>query len=330
MLNSWLILTGSLIVLGIAANYLVHSSVKIAKLLKVSEMFIGLTIVAWGTSAPEVAVSAVAALDGKGALSVGNVIGSNIFNLGFILGIVALIAPQAIKKKMVYRDGTVLFVATLTVLTFVWDGHVTIIEGLIMLGLLIGYASYLFIKKDIPAEELEEIEASKNPNGKSVKNIGLQFFVFGISLYILVKASEYTVSAATDIALTFGISEWAIGATIVAAGTSLPEVATSVIATIKRKFDLSVGNVIGSDIFNALGIIGISAVLAPLQLTSTNTVFGLPDYLFSQVLLVLTIVVILIFMRTKWTLSRFEGGVLLVTAASRMAYEIYLGSSAAI
>lgn len=327
MLFEWLTLIASLVVLGISANYLVHSSVKIARIFGISEMLIGLTLVAWGTSAPEIAVSVNAALDGKGALSVGNVIGSNIFNLGFILGIVAIISNQKIHKKMVYRDGVILALSTILVLTFVWDNHVEMWEGIVMIGLLLSYATYLFVKKDVPTEELEELEKDTElPEPKIKKdNKWLLIIIFFVSLYILVKASDATVEAATAIALAFGISEWAIGVTIVAAGTSLPEVATSVIATIKRKFDLSIGNVIGSDIFNALGIIGISAIVSPLTLTSKNTILGFPDYIFSQILLIATLALILFFMRTRWTLSRNEGIVLLVIAIGRMGFEIYLG-----
>ncbi len=327
MAIQWLILAASLAVLAIAANYLVHSSVKIARLFGVSEMLIGLTLVSWGTSAPEIAVSVSAALDGHGALSVGNVIGSNIFNLGFILGIVAIVANQKIHKKMVYRDGLVLALSTVLVLAFLWDHHVQVWEGITMLALLACYSIYLFVKKDVPVENLEEVsEATQLKEPEEAKHKKwIYLLVFIVSLYILVKASEYTVEAATEIALAFGISQWAIGVTIVAAGTSLPELATSVIATIKRKFDISIGNVIGSDIFNALGIIGISSIVAPLTMTSSNTILGFPDYIFSQILLVATLILILFFLRTNWTLSRREGIILVILASGRMGFEIYLG-----
>lgn len=326
MLTEWLILIASLIVLGVSANYLVHSSVKIARLFGISEMLIGLTLVAWGTSAPEIAVSVTAALDGKGALSVGNVIGSNIFNLGFILGIIAIISNQKIRKKMVYRDGVVLGLSTILVLALLWDSEVHVWEGALMLGLLATYSIYLFVKKEVPTDDLEEISEATDLTAPEPKHRKwLYVIMFVASLYVLVKASDFTVEAATAIALAFGISEWAIGVTIVAAGTSLPEVATSVIATMKRKFDISIGNVIGSDIFNALGIIGVSSIVAPLTLESNNTILGFPDYIFSQMLLIATLILILIFMRTRWTLSRTEGIILLIIAVGRMGFEIYLG-----
>lgn len=326
MLTEWLILIGSLAVLGVAANYLVNSSVEIARIFKIPEILIGLTLVAWGTSAPEMAVSATAALNGQGALSVGNVIGSNIFNLGFILGIVAIIANQKIQKKMVYRDCLILFISTILVLTFTWDKNVKIWEGIIMLALLLSYAVYLFVKKDFPTEEITEIKKKTEIHETHVgKRKWIHLLIFFASLYILVKSSEFTVEAATTIALAFGISEWAIGVTIIAAGTSLPEIATSIIATMKRKFDISIGNVVGSDIFNSLGIIGISSVIAPLSLTSNTQILGFADYTFSQILLVLTLILIIIFMRTGWQLTRREGIFLLIIAIGRMGFEIYIG-----
>jgi cation:H+ antiporter len=316
MIEHIFILIAAMTVLGFSAHYLVHAAIKIAQRLKVSEAFIGLTIVAAGTSAPEIAVSVVAALNGQGALSVGNVIGSNIFNLGFILGLVAVISPQVIPKKMVYRDGVVLFGSTLIVLAMLWNQFVSFWEGALLLFILASYNLYLWFKKDIPETDEEEMESETK---------WYDYVVFFVSLFFLIKSADYVVESAVFIAQSFGLSEWAIGATIVAAGTSLPEVATSIIATLKKKFALSVGNVIGSDIFNALGIIGVSAVISPLSVQAGSSMFGLPDNIISMLLLSATILLILFFMRTGWKISRFEGFILLTISISRMAFEIYLG-----
>lgn len=316
MAQEIIILIVALVVLGVAAHYMVNAAIHIAKLLKLPTILIGLTIVAAGTSAPEISVSVMAALAGNGDLSVGNVIGSNIFNLGFILGIIALISPQVISKKMVYRDGLVLTLSTLLVLLFVWNQHVSFLEGLIMLVLLFAYNVYLFVKKDAPELDQEELRPAK----------WYDFVIFFVGLFFLIKASDYVVEAAVSIASSFGMSEWAIGVTIVAAGTSLPEIATAVAATFKKKFDLAVGNVVGSDIFNALGIIGVSAFVAPIDLKSRTEIFGMPDNVFSLAMLVVTIVLILIFMRTGWKISRREGALLLLIAVARMGFEIYIGA----
>lgn len=311
-----LILIASLVFLGFSANYLVNASIKIARKWKVSELFIGLTIVAMGTSAPEIAVSVFAALKGQGDLSIGNVIGSNIFNLGFILGLVSIMAPQIIPKKMVWRDGMVLLFGSLMVFLFMYDLKIVLWEGLMLLIFLVSYLGLLFFKKDAPTED--EDDGGEVGNWKD-------YLIFAVSLFVLVKSSDYTVSSAVYIAEYFKISAWAIGATVVAAGTSLPELATSIIATMKKKFGLSIGNVIGSDIFNTFGIIGISSVVTPIVLQSRTQIFGMADSLFSVMILIATLILLLIFMRTGWKISRKEGFILFIIAVIRMVFEVYSG-----
>lgn len=317
MLTQILILIISLASLCFSASFLVNSSIKIARKWHVSEMFIGLTIVAMGTSAPEIAVSVFAAIKGQGDLSIGNVIGSNIFNLGFILGLVAIISPQLIPKKMVYRDGLVLLLATIMILVFMVDLKIVFYEGALLLTFLIFYLSTLWFKKDIPSDD--DLDG----------DLGTwkDYLIFIISLAVLVKSSDFTVSAAVYIAEYFKVSAWAIGATIIAAGTSLPEVATSIIATLKKKFGLSVGNVIGSDIFNSFGIIGISSIITPIVLQSKNQIMGIADSIFSVLLLVLTLLMVLFFMRTNWKISRKEGVIIFLIAVLRMAFEVYIGKT---
>lgn len=310
-----IILLLSLVALGFSANYLVNSSIRIARKWHVSEMFIGLTIVAMGTSAPELAVSAFAALEGQGDLSVGNVIGSNIFNLGFILGLVAMIAPQIIPKKMVNRDGLILLLSTVMILVFMLDLKIVFWEGAVLLIALISYLGLLWVKKDVPTED----------DDKGEVGTWKDYLIFAVSLFVLVESSNFTVSSAIYIAEYFQISAWAIGATIVAAGTSLPEVATSVIATLKKKFGLSVGNVVGSDIFNTFGIIGISSFIAPITLRSRTEIFGIADSIFSVIILVATILLLLFVMRTGWKISRREGVLIFTLAIMRMAFEVYVG-----
>lgn len=316
MTTNILILLASLVFLGFSAKYLVDSAVKIARKWNLSEMFIGLTLVALGTSAPELVVSINAALRGQGDLSVGNVIGSNIFNLGFILGLVAIIAPQVIPKKVVKRDGMFLLGSTALVLFFALDLRIVFWEGLTLILLLISYLAYLWYKKDLPSED-------EDASGEAATK--KDYLIFLVSLIVLIKASDYTVSSAIFIAEYFKISAWAIGATIVAAGTSLPELAVSVMATIKGKFGLSIGNVIGSDIFNTLGVIGISAFISPITLESKTQILGFPDSIFSIMLLILTLLLTLWLMRTNWKLTRKEGALLLFIAVVRIVFEIYVG-----
>lgn len=309
----------ALTVLCIAAHYLVESAVHIAKTLKMSDILIGLTIVAMGTSAPEIAVSVMAAIHGNGSLSVGNIVGSNIFNVGFILGIIALISVQKIDHKLVYRDGLVLLLSTILILFVAWDHHVSFIEGVIMLLLLTMYNITLFVKKEVPEFEAE-FEAL------ATRKHWYDAIIFVCSLIVLVIASNFVVDSATLIAQNFGMTEWSIGVTIVAIGTSLPEIATSMAATYKKRFDLAVGNLIGSDIFNALGIIGVSAVITPLSLnSSTNTIFGLRDNIVSILIQAITLVITLILMRTGWKIGKREGTILVSMSVLRVLFEGYVG-----
>lgn len=319
MLINFLILIVSLIILSYAANYLVNSGIKIARKWNVSELFIGLTLVAMGTSAPEIAVSANAALKGVGDLSVGNVIGSNIFNLGIILGLVGVLSPIIISKKILKRDSFVLLFATVLVFIFMLDLKIVFWESLTLLILLFVYLGYLWYKKDAPSED---------EDGGGEVGTRLDYLIFFISLIVLIKSSDFVVSSAIAIAEYFKVSEWAIGATIVAAGTSLPEVAVSVAAALKKKFGLSVGNVIGSDIFNTFGVIGISGLISQIHLKSTPLVFSLPAPLFSVILLIATLILVMIFMQTRWRISRTEGAIILVLAILRMIFEVYVGSLA--
>lgn len=188
-----------------------------------------------------------------------------------------------------------------------------------MLMSLISYLTLLAVKKDVPTEE---------DDTHGAKAVWTDYIIFIISLIVLVKSSDFTVSSAVYIAEYFKISAWAIGATIVAAGTSLPELATSIIATAKKKFGLSIGNVVGSDIFNTFGIVGISSIVSPIALQARTEIFGLADSLFSILVLILTLILTLIFMRTGWRLGRREGAILFILALLRMFFEVYLGRSA--
>ena len=258
----FLIVFISIIMLWKGADWLVDSAAEIAHTLKVSDLIIGLTVVAFGTSAPEFAVTISAAITKQTDISIGNVIGSNIFNLGFILGGTAVIRPISTNKKMFNRDG--LFLLIVTALIFFlffgfngWtpDDSYTRYEGLILFSLLLGYVVFLFIKKDPP----EEI----NPSSASY----LSYVYFFIGLILIVYGGHLMVTHASIIARYYGISDWVIAVTIVAAGTSAPEFATSIAAAIKGRHGIAVGNLIGSDLFNLLGVLGLAGIINPSIIT---------------------------------------------------------------
>ena len=287
----------SIIMLWKGADWLVDSAAEIAHSLKVSDLIIGLTVVAFGTSAPEFAVTISAAVTKQTDISIGNVIGSNIFNLGFILGGTAIIRPISTNEKMFNRDG--LFLLIVTALIFFlffgfngWtsDDNYTRIEGLILFSLLIGYITYLFIKKD-PPEEISPEKATI-----------MSYVFFFIGLILIVLGGHLMVTHASNIARFYGISDWVIAVTIVAAGTSAPEFATSIAAAIKGRHGIAIGNLIGSDLFNLLGVLGLAGIINPSVITQ--------DIFDSVFILVLMVGLTLLLIRTKWKISRAEGALL--------------------
>ena len=287
----------SIIMLWKGADWLVDSAAEIAHSLKVSDLIIGLTVVAFGTSAPEFAVTISAAVTKQTDISIGNVIGSNIFNLGFILGGTAIIRPISTNEKMFNRDG--LFLLIVTALIFFlffgfngWtsDDNYTRIEGFILFSLLIGYITFLFIKKDPP----EEI----SPDKATI----MSYVFFFIGLILIVLGGHLMVTHASNIARFYGISDWVIAVTIVAAGTSAPEFATSIAAAIKGRHGIAIGNLIGSDLFNLLGVLGLAGIINPSVITQ--------DIFDSVFILVLMVGLTLLLIRTKWKISRAEGALL--------------------
>ena len=287
----------SIIMLWKGADWLVDSAAEIAHSLKVSDLIIGLTVVAFGTSAPEFAVTISAAITKQTDISIGNVIGSNIFNLGFILGGTAIIRPISTNKKMFNRDG--LFLLIVTALIFflffgfngwTYDDNYSRIEGLILFSLLIGYITFLFIKKDPP----EEI----NPDKATI----MSYVFFFTGLILIVFGGHLMVTHASNIARFYGISDWVIAVTIVAAGTSAPEFATSIAAAIKGRHGIAIGNLIGSDLFNLLGVLGLAGIINPSIITK--------DIFDSVFILVLMVGLTLLLIRTKWKISRAEGALL--------------------
>ena len=293
----FLIVFISIIMLWKGADWLVDSAAEIAHTLKVSDLIIGLTVVAFGTSAPEFAVTISAAITKQTDISIGNVIGSNIFNLGFILGGTAVIRPISTNKKMFNRDGLFLLIVTALIffLFFGFNGWTpddayTRHEGLILFSLLLGYVAFLFIKKDPP----EEI----NPSSASY----LSYVYFFIGLILIVYGGHLMVTHASIIARYYGISDWVIAVTIVAAGTSAPEFATSIAAAIKGRHGIAIGNLIGSDLFNLLGVLGLAGIINPSVITQ--------DIFDSVFLLVMMVGLTLLLIRTKWKISRLEGTLL--------------------
>jgi cation:H+ antiporter len=286
----------SILALWKGADWVVESASRIGKTLGMSDLVIGLTIVAFGTSAPEFAVTVSAALNGQGDISVGNVVGSNIFNLGFVLGGVATIRAIQTSPTLVKRDGSVLIGTTILLLIFLRDLTISRVEGLILILLLVCYLSYLVWKR----EALDMLEGDEVVGQAGWRDV----IMLVLGLVLIVGGGHYLVDHASSLALRFGVSEWVIGVTIVAAGTSAPELVISLVAVLRGRHGISIGNLIGSDIFNLQGVLGLAAVINPMHVD--------PSAIGSISLLVVMVIVVVFFMRTGWVISRIEGMLLVV------------------
>ncbi len=300
-------------VLTYGADWIVEGAAALAKRLGVSELVIGLTIVAAGTSAPEFVVTVTASLSGQSDISVANVVGSNIFNLGFILGGCALLSPIPTSRRLVSRDCVVLVGSTL-LLVGMMAGDLTLgrVEGgILVLGLVL-YLAWVYRDRSlglVPGEEDdgEEIPTTQGSTSRS------ELVRLLVGFAAVVGGSHLLVTSASAIARSFGISDWVIGVTIVAAGTSAPEFMTSLVAGLKGHHDISAGNLVGSDIFNLLGILGLAGILHPLMVDEAARI--------SLFALVGMVVVTSVFIRTDWKVTRTEGGILVSIALARWYFD---------
>ncbi len=301
ILKDILIILLCIVVIAKGAVWLVDSAAKIARRLRISELVIGLTIVAMGTSAPEFGVTILAALRGISDISVGNIVGSNIFNLGFILGGAAAIRGLKTDKKVIYRDGVFLLFGTLLLTVFLWNLTLLRVEGIILFTLLLGYLGFLYWRKETL---IAETRAGK------LHWLDPLFLLSGMGMVLV--GSHFLVEYAVDLAEVMGISEWVIGVTIVAAGTSAPEFATALVAALRGHHGMSIGNLIGSDIFNMYGVLGLAAVMRNLSVD-----IGVRSNL---IILAMMVLIVLVFMRTGWQVSRREGLVLVSLGLARWIY----------
>ena len=288
------------IVIGVAivlwgASLLTDGAAALARRMKVPEIVIGLTIVAAGTSAPELFVSVVSALNGTPDLAVGNVVGSNTMNAMLIVGTAALVAPMSISRSTVTKDIPFSVAASVLLLLLALDSFLGRFDGIV---LLLGFAAFM-------AYTLMQARRSPAADSQPVRQqnpwLSAGFVVLG--LVMLVSGSNAFVSAASSVAAQLGVSEGVIGLTVVAGGTSLPELATSVVAARKGQSAIAIGNVIGSNVFNILLILGLTAVISPLPIVGVTTL--------DMSVMLFSVALVWLFSRTRYTVERWEGAVLL-------------------
>lgn len=314
-----LMLLLGLIGLVTGAELLVRGASRLGLAIGISPLVIGLTIVAFGTSSPEMAVSVRAALTNHPDIVIGTNVGSSIFNILFILGICALVAPLIISQQLVWYEVPIMIGAHLLLLAMSLDGKITNLNALILLVCLICYTVYAIVKgrreaKPVTDEYQEAFSVSKN--GLKALIIGKQCGLIVLGLIFCVFGASWLLDSAVILARALGVSELVIGMTIVAASTSLPEVATSVVATIRGQRDIAVGNVVGSNIFNILGIVGVAGLIAPDGIAVAPSVlrFDLP-------MAITACVACLPVFFTGHKISRWEGGLFL---GYYVAYTSYL------
>ncbi|MBI4616939.1 MAG: calcium/sodium antiporter [Planctomycetes bacterium] len=314
-----------LAILLAGAEFLVRGASRLASAARISKLVIGLTVVAFGTSAPELAVSVQSALAGEPDVAIGNVVGSNIFNVLFILGISAILVPLAVKKQLVRFDVPIMILVSGALWAVAWDGQVDRREGLTLAGGALLYTLFaLWMGRQGQAPEGRagppKPEEDADPPGKP-SYWPLSLLLMGLGLAMLVLGSRWLVTGAVELARALGVSELAIGLTLVSAGTSLPEVATSIVAAVKGERDIAVGNVVGSNIFNILCVLGVASAVAPdgIAVSPTALHFDIP------VALAVAVACLPIFF-TGYRISRWEG---LLFFAYYGAYIAYLYFAAA-
>ncbi len=307
-----------LVSLIVGAEALVRGASRLARLAGVSPLVVGLTVVAFGTSAPELAVSTMGALRGEADIAFGNVVGSNIFNVLLILGVSALITPLVVAQKLVRIDVPLMIASAAAVWVLGRDGSISRIEGLGLFSTLVLYTIWSIrqSRKETRAvaEEYEKEFGATGARGARGVAIDIGYVLVGLAL--LVVGSRWLVDGAVEVARALGLSELVIGLTIIAAGTSLPEVATSVIAALRGERDIAVGNVVGSNIFNVLAVLGLSSVISPtgVQASAAAMNFDVP-------FMVATCVAALPIFLTGWRINRWEG---LLFLGYYVAYTAYL------
>ncbi len=301
----------SLIVLYFGANFLVKGAASLAERLGVSSLVVGLTVVAFGTSTPELIVSVQATMEGFGGISIGNVIGSNIANIGLILGLSALIFPLRAHMQLIRIDTPFMILVSFLFIVFFLDHKIGRVEGLVFVIMIAAYSVYNIIKskKENQAEVLKEFDESVP---KISRHWALDVLFIALGLVALIFGSDLLVKNAVELARGLGMSEAVIGLTIVALGTSTPELATSIVAAVKKQPDIAIGNVVGSNIFNILGILGVASLVKPIVTPDIN-------YIDSIVMIVLSLL-LLPFIKTGFTLRRWEGGLLLGIYLGYMVY----------
>ncbi len=313
----YLQLAVSLLLLLLGGETLVRGAVALATRLGVSPLLIGLTLVGFGTSTPELITSIEAAVVGSPGIAVGNVIGSNIANILLILGIAALICPIAVSRSAFFRDGSVAMLAAIACVVVCLSGSLQPMAGAFLVALLAGYIVYCFVAERVTGTTADaSIDPGLAMPGSSGIRLPVALALFLAGLALTMLAAHLLVSSAIAIGAAAGISETVLGLTVVAIGTSLPELVTSVLAAWRRQPDIAFGNIVGSNIYNIFGILGITAIVEPIPVP--------PELLDADIWVMLgATALLLVFALTGWRLSRLEGGMFMGAYAAYLTFTVF-------
>lgn len=312
-------LIAGLVLLVAGAEVLVRGAAKLAAQFGIPPLVIGLTVVAFGTSAPETAVSVQAAFNGSGDLAIGNVIGSNIANVLLILGLTALVAPLIVSRQLIRLDVPIMIGASLVTYALAWDGSLSRLDGALLFAAVVAYTLFLVIssRREKAAEADDEFAKEFGLDEQAKPYAGLINAGLVIAgLVLLVLGSNFLVEGAVELARALGLSELVIGLTVIAIGTSLPELATSILAAIRGERDIAVGNIVGSNIFNLLCVLGLASLVSPqaIAVSANALAFDFP------VMIAVAVACLPIFF-AGYTINRWEG---LLFIAYYIAYTLYL------
>ena len=295
-----------------SADTFTDNGAKVARIFNISPLIIGLLIFGFGTSAPEMLVSGLAAYNGHPELSIGNAFGSNIFNIGLVLATTAIIYPITVEKAVLKKEWVFLFVSSLIAGFLLMDGFLSFMDGLILLALLFLFLIYVFSEsKKGNSIEIEPYEESTDNQEK-----GKTWLLLLISLIILVSSAKLVVWGGTNLALAFGVSDLIIGLTVVALGTSLPELAVAISSALKRQHQMIIGNIIGSNLFNTLGVLAIPGLILPFQIP---TEVMSRDYIY-----MITLTLLILILSIKLKINRYGGLILLAILASYLYQLVWI------
>jgi cation:H+ antiporter len=318
--NSIYVLAGFALLM-IGADKFVTGAASIAKILGVSPLIIGLTIVGFGTSAPEMLISGMASWDGNPGLAIGNAIGSNIANIALVLGATALIIPLDVKSETLRREYPILFAIMLATLMLLTDGELSRIDGYLLIA---GFCvmMYLVVSLGMRSRRTDPIKTEFEAEIKITLSTKMAIFWFLVGLTLLLLGSRVLVSGAVDIAKELGVSDLVIGLTIVAIGTSLPELAASIMSAIKKEPDIAIGNIIGSNMFNLLAVLGLPGIIAPGIVPAMVLERDFPV----MIGITLALFAMAYGFRGPGRLNRYEGGLLLLAFAGYQVLVYYSGN----